>query len=92
MLLLPLTPFVACWLSGSAHERRVRAARTRHITFEYLGLSDDQHCQRTTLRDAATLSLSAPPSRVYGDERIRTADPLLARQALSHLSYAPRIH
>jgi hypothetical protein len=25
----------------------------------------------------------------HGDERIRTADLLLARQALSHLSYAP---
>jgi hypothetical protein len=28
----------------------------------------------------------------HGDERIRTADLLLARQALSHLSYAPRFH
>ena len=26
----------------------------------------------------------------HGDERIRTADLLLARQALSHLSYAPQ--
>ena len=27
----------------------------------------------------------------HGDERIRTADPLLARQVLSQLSYAPHI-
>ncbi len=26
-----------------------------------------------------------------GDERIRTADPLLARQVLSQLSYTPRL-
>ena len=30
---------------------------------------------------------AAAPS--YGDERVRTADPLLARQVLSQLSYAP---
>ena len=30
-----------------------------------------------------------PLTPLYGDERIRTADLLLARQALSHLSYAP---
>jgi hypothetical protein len=29
------------------------------------------------------------PSAAHGDERIRTAALLLARQALSHLSYAP---
>ena len=27
----------------------------------------------------------------HGDERIRTADPLLARQVLSQLSYAPHV-
>jgi hypothetical protein len=35
-------------------------------------------------------SSSPHPQAIHGDERIRTADLLLARQALSHLSYAPR--
>jgi hypothetical protein len=35
-------------------------------------------------------NFAAPASPgTTGDERTRTADPLLARQALSHLSYAP---
>jgi hypothetical protein len=33
--------------------------------------------------------LSYKPSLFGGDERIRTADPLLARQVLSQLSYTP---
>ena len=31
-------------------------------------------------------------SAVGGDERNRTADPLLAKQVLSHLSYIPHAH
>ena len=33
--------------------------------------------------------LKNPPEKNGGDERIRTADPLLARQVLSQLSYTP---
>jgi hypothetical protein len=29
---------------------------------------------------------------IYGDERIRTADPLLAKQVLSQLSYTPSLY
>jgi hypothetical protein len=39
-------------------------------------------CQRSVLQKLFFLLL-------YGDERIRTADPLLARQVLSQLSYTP---
>ncbi len=38
------------------------------------------------LRTSPTCSAG---SLVNGDERVRTADPLLARQVLSQLSYAP---
>ena len=34
--------------------------------------------------------LTLPEGPVSGDEGIRTPDPLLARQVLSHLSYTPK--
>ena len=44
-----------------------------------------------SLRSAILLFRKRQPSGCGGDERNRTADPLLARQVLSQLSYTPRV-
>ncbi len=46
------------------------------------------HPAATPMPDILLSSIVRPP--VGGGERIRTADPLLAKQVLSQLSYAPR--
>ncbi len=43
-------------------------------------------------RGACSSAPHASPSRCGGDERNRTADPLLAKQVLSQLSYIPTPH
>ncbi len=55
-----------------------------------------RYCQRTLLLSSPphqpTAHYTLTPWRLaHGDERARTADPLLARQVLSQLSYAPTL-
>ena len=65
-------------------------ARTCHTTFNDL---NDLHCSTTNLLAASALdtapALRLGPEARNGAERDRTADPLLAKQVLSQLSYSP---
>ena len=67
-----------------------RVARTRHTTFNDL---NDLNCSTTNLLAASALdhapALRLGPEARNGAERDRTADPLLAKQVLSQLSYSP---
>jgi hypothetical protein len=44
---------------------------------------------RFTLFLLSKSRLESPDSLIRGDDRIRTGDPLLAKQVLSQLSYIP---
>ena len=44
---------------------------------------------RFTLFLLSKSRLESPDSHIRGDDRIRTGDPLLAKQMLSQLSYSP---
>ncbi len=46
--------------------------------------------QSRTSRDAQRTAKNHAPHRFGGDDRVRTDDPLLAKQVLSQLSYVPR--
>ena len=63
---------------ASRHRRSTSAARTSRRV-------------RSVAPPARTRIDLAPPKRTSGDERTRTADPLLAKQVLYQLSYVPSI-
>ena len=61
---------------------RLSGVRSNHLSYEPISVAGRFH--RPNLFAAATFRLAAG-----GDEQNRTVDPLLARQVLSQLSYAP---
>ena len=64
---------------------RLSGARSNHLSYEPMYVAGSLHrptcCSRLALRPAGG-----------GDEQNRTVDPLLARQVLSQLSYAPMLY
>ena len=76
---------------------RLSGARSNHLSYEPVVKKPDARRQRTEryirhdicLIDISVFCLLASVLSVGGDEQIRTVDPLLARQVLSQLSYAP---
>jgi hypothetical protein len=71
----------------------LHAPHVRRQPYQHDSRKDPAPGRRETLRLARTSPLSSlnslQPPAAGGGERIRTADPLLAKQVLSQLSYAP---
>ena len=81
---------------------RLSGVRSNHLSYEPISVAGRFHRPNLCFGSAlATLRDRCPPSRsdcsaswlrcftAGGDEQNRTVDPLLARQVLSQLSYAP---
>ena len=73
---VPVTPVTVVGLRGlEPPTSRLSGVRSNHLSYKPIWILS-----------AGLLFVSAAHG---GDEEIRTPDPLLARQALSHLSYTP---
>ena len=84
--------FSRCLVGSSGLEpptSRLSGVRSNQLSYEPIPFRPRPFLRQKSA--ACVLCFLSPTKKVGGDERVRTDDPLLAKQVLSQLSYTPTV-